>query len=149
MFKIFINEIQHQSLLIEERLPPSFMNIMENDLQFNDPIIIQGHASITDNYILLQINLLSYAIMPCSICNKPTKVKINLKNLSLTEDLANVKESFVDFSSQLREAILLELPHFIECDGLCKERKNINKYLTKDKNIIKKMNFPFADLHLK
>jgi len=149
MLKIVVDRLKEHCLAIDEKLDPVFMDINEDELKFSFPIEIHGFASITADYFVLKLNIKTFVLMPCTICNKLTKVKIIVHDFTYTEDLANVKGPSIDCSIPLREGILLELPLFAECDDMCKERKNINHYLSKESTISQKMNFPFADLHLK
>jgi hypothetical protein len=56
-------------------------------------------------------------------------VPIKLSNFYHGEPLAEIRTGVYDFSQMLREAVLLEVPHFAECKGNCPQRVAVKKYL--------------------
>ena len=75
----------------------------------------------------------------------------NWREMSQEEHLAVQDEVLLKQAidqEELMEAILLQVPDFVEChDGDCPERKNISKFLKKD-GAGKNEYQPFKDLHL-
>lgn len=131
-FKIYIDRLRSgQKKEIEENFDPAFLDIQEADLQFPKPVAVQGETYIADDHLILHLNLETTAILPCSICNEPTPLPIAIKNLYLTIPLETVRGAIFDFSTELREAILLQIPLFAECgNGKCPQREQLKKYLT-------------------
>ena len=149
-FKIYVDRLSAgQVEKIEESFDPVFLDIEEEDLKFEVPIQVSGEAYITDEYLIIHLKVQTSAKMPCSICNEMISVSIFLKNFYHIQSLSEVKGVIFDYSLSLREAILLELPKYVECGGgTCLERKNIAQYLKKDNELPEDNHtyFPFADL---
>lgn len=126
---------------IKNKISPSFIDVKEEALEFLDDVEIEGKTYTTSEHLILHLKILTYATMPCSICNTKTKVEICIKNFYHAEELVSINQIF-DYSNVLREAILLEVPSFTECHNKnCPERKEISYFLKKSDS-----NFPFANL---
>ncbi len=122
---------------------PDFLDIQEKDLVFNAPVDIQGEVYLASQSLLLHLNAKTTAFMPCSVCNNPAPFPLVLENFYFTEEIENLPSPF-DFSEILREALLMELPFFVECNqGNCPERATAKKYLKEQQQ---EMYFPFSDL---
>ncbi|MDN3509221.1 MAG: hypothetical protein P0S93_04325, partial [Candidatus Neptunochlamydia sp.] len=81
------------------------------------------------------------AEMPCLICNKRIQKKIVISSFYHTEEVANIKGHIYDYTDLIKEAVLLEVPSFVECMGNCPKRAELKNYLDKGET-----QFPFADL---
>lgn len=150
-FKIYLDRLSGgQVEKIEETFDPIFLDVEEEkDLKFEIPIEVSGEAYITDEYLIIHLKVKTSAKMPCSICNEMISVPVFLKNFYHTQPVNELKSAIFDYSPALREAVLLELPKYVECKGgNCPERKNIAQYLKKDDEPLKDDNtyFPFADI---
>lgn len=150
-FKIYVDRLQGGKVeKIDQSFSPEFMEIHEKELGFIDPVLVQGKAYLTDDHLILCLQASTTAKMPCSICNQMTKVPIHVENFYYTKPISELAEPIYDYRDELREAILLELPHFVECEKKCPERKNLDPYLKK--SIPQKANdsdstyYPFSDL---
>lgn len=132
VFNIYIDRLKDGlEQKIDVTAPPDFMNVHESELAFQDPIVIKGKVFLSQSTLVLQLNVSTLATMPCSICNDSTKVKINLPNLTFSEDVENIKSAIFSFKDYIRESILLEVPYTAECNDSCPERANLAKYLKK------------------
>ena len=72
---------------------------------------------------------------------------ILLKNITGFKELDEVKSGVYDITPQLREEILLEIPHFLECHrGECPSRQEIEKYLITGEDSKEDTYHPFTEL---
>ncbi|MBI5346513.1 MAG: hypothetical protein HZB76_05165 [Chlamydiae bacterium] len=146
-FKIYIDELQNDNLKIEKSLSPDFLASSDPELKFVSPVQIVGYACISEDFMILRLQVNSSISMPCSICNEFTSFQVKV-DFCHSEELKNIKNVF-DFQEILRESIMIEIPLFTECDGNCPERANIKKYLktnspTKGGNLLY---FPFSEIN--
>jgi uncharacterized metal-binding protein YceD (DUF177 family) len=151
--KIYIDRLKNgQTQKIEESLSPEFLEIDEEDLVFDDPIILHGEAYIANEDLVIQLNIDTFVYLPCSICNDAVHTPITIKNIYLTRLLSEIPSAIFDLTEEIRESILLQTPLFAECNqGRCPERENIRKFLKNEQDIPEigdkpHYNFPFADL---
>ncbi|MBM3207620.1 MAG: DUF177 domain-containing protein [Chlamydiae bacterium] len=150
--KIFIDRLKEGSIeKFSHEISPAVLSIEEENLSFPTPIKLQGEAYLAADHLIIKIQIHAKAKIPCSICNEPTEVDINIPNFYHTEPVEDISGSIFDYTEIVREDILLEIPQFCECNGKCPERETVKKYL---KNSEKKekasvstpMHFPFAEL---
>ncbi len=131
---------------------PDLMGIWEAELEFNDPIEVSGSVYATEDHLVMNLNLKTALSMPCSICNQIFQVPIEIENHYTTEPLEAITSGLFQLNDVIREAILLEVPAFFECNlGNCPERALFEKFLKKQKvePVSKeeaKSYLPFADL---
>jgi len=149
-FKIFIDRLNDgNEVEIEEKVSSKFLDVQEPELHFAPDVTFKGKAYLADDHLVIHLQVRATAIMPCKICNEPVQVPLNLHDLTFTEPVKEIFSSIFDFSPLLREAILLELPPFIEChEGTCPEREDVKKFFT-PKGQNEKQNdhfFPFSSL---
>ncbi|MBA2726669.1 MAG: hypothetical protein H0U49_00650 [Parachlamydiaceae bacterium] len=130
-FKIFIEQLRDgRTEEIEESHSPDFLDINEDELKFKRDVLFEGQAYLADDNLLIHLKIETFATVPCSICNNPVEVKIEIPNFYHMEPVAEIKTGTFDFAEVLREAILLEVPRFAECgNGQCPEREKIAKFL--------------------
>lgn len=140
--KVYIDRLggEHEEEICES-LSPAFIDVEEKDLQFSKPVQIKGKAYLAEHHLVIHLDIETVALIPCSICNAQVEQKISLKSFYHTEELENIKGQIYDYTNLLREAILLEVPSYVECKGNCPERDRIKNYLHKGE-----VQFPFADL---
>lgn len=117
---------------LKERFSPDFIDVHEERLEFCDPVIMTGEAYLAEAELVLHLNLATKATIPCSICNEPVKVQIDLQDVYISEPLDQIKTGVFSLADPLREAILIETPAFAECNqGSCPKRKELEKYFKK------------------
>ena len=135
MFTLHLHHLKEGTpFCLEDDFDPSFLDIHEEDLQFVDPVHVKVKIEKKDSLLIFHLSLNTYATIPCSICNQPTKTPLTLKDYVHTEEMASYTHAHFDYTEILREALLVDVPFFIEChDGNCPERKHIASYL-KTKN---------------
>lgn len=150
-FKIYVDRlVDDQELAIEETLPSDFIDIDEKDITFGETVSLHGEAYLAGDHLILQLRIETHVLIPCAVCNQPADTNILLTNFYHTESRDEIRSGEYDCIPKLREAILLEVPTFTECDNHnCPSRNELNKYLAKDtvdKSIEQSTQFPFADL---
>lgn len=153
-FKIFISHLKDGKIeRIERTLPPSFLEVEEPDLFFQEPVSVNGEAYLTNDSLVLHLDLATRGIMPCTICNESVPVNISIRGCYHIESLKNVKFDIFDMREVVRESVLLETPSFIECGkGHCPKRKSIAKYMKSSLNEVHPTGdegyHPFRDVNL-
>lgn len=127
---------------IDEILPPEFLQLHEKEIGTPTPITVKGQAEAQDDLLILTLEVATEVGMPCSICNVPTKVALQNKDIIITIPLSEIPSSAYDCTEVVREEVVMLLPQFVECkEGACPMRKEIKPFLKQEKK-----NFPFADL---
>ena len=143
--------LDDQVLTIKESLPLDFIDITETDLKFSPFVSLEGKAYLAGDHLIVQLCIETEVVMPCAICNESSKVKIVLKDFYHTKERAEIRNSAYNLIPKLREAILLEIPAFTECENNdCPNRLEINKYLVKEPAVhdtMQSIQFPFANLN--
>lgn len=145
--KILVERLKNgETEKIHETFSPSFINIQnEKDISFSKDISIVGKAYLADDHLIVDLKIKTAISMPCSICNEIIEIPIDIKDFSDVQELSTIKSLVYDYTEEVRSALLLKLPQFVECNqGNCSERKEIQKYLTK--NDPKKVHSPFAEI---
>src|SRR5436190_1072616 len=116
-FKIRVESLKHGLVeKIQEKFNPDFIDVSEDRLKFNDPVLVDGEAYLADSELVLHLNISTVATLLCSICNEPVKVPIDLKKIYIAEPLDQIKTGVFSLIDPLREAILIETPSFAECN---------------------------------
>jgi uncharacterized metal-binding protein YceD (DUF177 family) len=143
--KIYIDRLTQGNVeQIEESLSPEFLDVEEADLSFQKNVFIRGEAYLTGEHLVLKLKIEAKALIPCAICNEMVETPINIEKFYHTKELRAIPSHVYDFTKELREAILLEVPSFVECRGNCPERAKLKKYFYKERR--EKENNPFSEL---
>lgn len=153
-FKVYVEQLRDgHDKHIDERLSPDFLEINEPDLIFKEPIELKGKAYLAEQELILNWDIRTVALVPCSICNDPVSIEIEISNFYYSEPLEEIKTGIYNFKELLRETILLEVTSFAECNGgKCPNRQEMAKYLKEptDKAADDEEGYqPFADLDWK
>ncbi len=140
---------QDSSLKIDHTVPSDFLKTFDNQLDFEGLVKLFGKAYLTDDHLIIKISAKASTKMDCSVCNGPAIKEISLEDHYITKPLAEIIDQVFDFSEELRQALLLETPPFLECEGgKCPQRSEIEKYSKKQAS--SKQNeevyFPFENL---
>jgi uncharacterized metal-binding protein YceD (DUF177 family) len=134
---------------INTSLSPELFELQEPELAFLDPVQVLGEAYLTDEDLVLHLNASTIARMPCSICNRMIPITLSIENFYHTEHLNELKTPLFDFRSVLRENLLIELPHVVECAGGCPERAALSQHLRrKPSSDEENPYYPFANIKL-
>lgn len=132
-FKIYVDQLKSGHVeKLDEEFAPDFLGVDEKALAFKSPVLVKGKAYAAEGELILDLDIETEATLPCSICNEPVQVKIELHHWYLAVPLAEITSAIYSLVEPLREAILLETPKFAECGGACPERKNLDKFLKKE-----------------
>lgn len=136
---------------IDEAFSPEFLDVSEKDLTFTDVVAIQGSTYLAENDLVMHFTIEAHGLIPCSICNEPVKVDVQIPEFYHLEPLTDIKSGVYNFKDIVREAVLLETPSFAECnEGNCRKRSEVQKYMKKseesDSHSSEKTYHPFADL---
>lgn len=144
--KIYIDRLKDgRTEKIEEVMTPDFLDVHEAELTFSDPVSFSGDAYLTDDHLIIRLEIKTLAQIPCSICNHSVTVPIEIKDFYTAEPIKEITSACFDCSEILRESILLQVPAFAECDGgKCPERQNIKNFLKQPED--KPELFPFKSL---
>ena len=150
VFKIWIDRLGEGNVQkIDGSFASSFLEVDEQELKFPAPVQVTGEAYLADQHLVIHLTARTTAAMPCTICNQMIETELAVKNFYHSEALEEIPSAVFDFAAPLREALLIELPHYFECcNGNCPERANIAPYLRSSPKAAddKKINLPFADL---
>ena len=131
---------------ISESCSPDFLDIHEDNLACVAPVNFIGEAYLADQELILRLAVNTRISLPCKICSDDAFIDIVVRDLCIVEELCNVKHGFFDFTMPLREAILLEIPSFAECNnGHCGHREEIKQYMHHADSGEEKYH-PFAEL---
>lgn len=148
VFKILIDRLKGGvTQKIEETLSPSFLEINETELQFPEAVSVKGEAYVTDTHLIVHLKTKARAFMPCAICNEMTPVSLQVDNFYHTQLLEEIPSAVFDFREPLREALLIELPKYAECNlGNCPQRALLTPYLRSEVRADNTTYLPFADM---
>lgn len=132
-FNIYIDRLTEGNVeLIEESVDPSFLDVTDGNLFFPEKILFDGSAYLAENHLILSLNLSTRYQTFCKICNELILLPFSLKGLYITEDIESIPSKIFDLKEPLRDAILLEIPLYGECEGGCPMRKDLNKYFKQE-----------------
>lgn len=151
--KIYINRLKNEHIQkLDEILSPDFLDIHEEALHFKETIHVTGSIYLADDHLIAHLVIDAAAIIPCSICNGPVRIPIEIKDLYLSKPIADIKSAIYDLGDDIRESILLQVPQFVECNqGKCPHRQLIRQFLGKPSQEKKSIpsdtvHFPFSGL---
>ena len=149
--KIYVDRLSEEnSITIDEAIPSSALNVTEPFLSFSGMLKINGKTYIASDHLVIQLKIEASAESPCSICTEKILLPIKLKSFYHTEELNQIKGKVYDYLPIIREAILLEVPDFVECNSNCQKRAELKDYLKLKTNNKKQqrenVSFPFANL---
>ncbi len=148
-FKILIDRLKGgHTQKIEEDFDPSFLGPDEPDLRFPKKVRVKGEAYVTDAHLIIHLKAETQVSMPCAICNQMIGADLKVDSFYHTEPIEEIPSAVFDPSEALREALLIELPKTVECNGgNCPERATMAPYLRPEARKEKTTYFPFADLN--
>ena len=128
---------------------PAFLQIDEPELQFRSPVSVKGEAYLTDTDLIIHLKANTLAKMPCAVCNQMFETEVKIESFYHAQPIAEIPSHVFDFSESLREALLIELPRYVECSkGKCPERATMTPYLKPEERQEKSTYFPFSDIDL-
>ena len=126
---------------------PAFLQVQEEELKFPSPVFVEGEAYLAESDLVVLLSAVTKAMMPCAVCNEMWEVEVHVNHFYHTQPVDELKGKEFDWSVPLREALLTELPHYVECNnGKCPKREEIVAYLKEPSKKEKTTHFPFAGL---
>jgi len=146
-FRIYIDRLQNEETQsISEEVDSSFMDVAEKNLSFEGKIPVSGEAYLTQDHLVLNLNIQASALLCCIVCNENFSFPVKVEKFLLTKDLSEIKGGIYSYGEDLRSALLLKIPQFAECaEGTCKRRKDLDPYLKKS---TPETHTPFSGLDL-
>ena len=120
--------------------------IAASDLTFGDFLLIQGKAYLANHHLIIQLKLQVDVFLKCIICNEKVCKKIKIDHFYHAEELTLKTKQIYNYKGPLRDAILLEVPLFVECHGNCPKRKELQQYIQSKEKSDSAIHFPFVDL---
>ncbi len=135
-FLINIDQVRKSgNLSLNMSVSSDFLNIDESEIHFGPQVDIRGEAYVVDDRLILHLDLIVPAILVCKMCSGDAPITIDINSLYHIEEIKNLKTTIFDFSSVLRQEILLEVPRFAECrGGNCPDRETMKAYLAPKKS---------------
>ncbi len=132
---------------IKEEVDSSLLDINEPNLRFAPTIKITGKAYLANDHLIIQLQIQSEVTVPCAICNDDVTVPLSIKDFIHTHSLSSIPSHVIDYTNEVREAILLNTPDFTECHkGKCPERAKLKKFIKTEEETAPPVQFPFSDL---
>lgn len=129
-FKIYVDRVRggnEESL--DFAVPPHFVGVPQ---EFRERVQVTGVAYCTDSDLILRLNIETEVTLACAICTEPFPFKIDLRDCYHVVELAKISGSVFNFEDLVRDALLLHLPHSVECmGGKCPEREGLARYFSK------------------
>ncbi|NGX43233.1 MAG: hypothetical protein K940chlam7_01525 [Chlamydiae bacterium] len=153
-FKIFVDRLKGGKVeKIDHSFAPDFIDVKEKDLSFPAGVEVRGEAYVTNEDLVLHLDIGTVGVMPCSICNNPVDVRVDVAGCYHVESLKKIKAGIFDMRDAIRESVLLECPAFAECnEGSCPKRKELGKFLKTSSSVESDVEVegyhPFTDLTL-
>jgi len=139
-----------QTQKIDEMADPLLLAVEEKELSFPSEIDVKGEAYLTDDFLMIRLKVKTVARMPCAICNEMVTKELKVDNFTHAQPIDEIPSAVFDYSELLREALLLDLPQYVECNqGNCPERATIAPFLrsqASQEKVEKTTYFPFADM---
>lgn len=148
-FRIYVERLRHDKReQIQLEVAPGFLEVNDQFLSFTESVVVKGEAYLANDALVIHLEITAQAVVPCTICNAPVQIEVQIPDFYHVEPLEDIKTGFFDFKQVVREAILLEAPTFAECNnGSCSKRKEMAKYLAHEKKDEEPNGYhPFANL---
>lgn len=118
----------------------------ENAIEGAAGIEVEGKAYIASDFLIIHASIKAPLKLACSICSAMTPQIIHIKDHYLTKPLEEIPHKVFSLKPLFREAILLQLPSVVECEGNCPERQWAKQYMSPCKDEAQNSYHPFADL---
>jgi len=133
-FLVYVDQLRDgHAESIDYTVDPAFIEVEESALRFLSPVCFRGEAYLAHEELILDLKVETEAQIPCRICNEWVAVPIKEPRLLHVEPISSLKRGHVDLRPILREALLLQVPHVVECnDGVCPQRKEIQSFLKEE-----------------
>lgn len=130
-FKIYVDRLREgREEKISFTVDASFIGVPS---EFLDPVRISGVAYLAHSHLILRLRIDTMMRMVCAMCNEFVNVQTAIDDFYQTVELAKIPHFVFNFEDLVRDAILLQLPHTVECNGgNCPDREQLQKYFSKE-----------------
>jgi uncharacterized metal-binding protein YceD (DUF177 family) len=120
-----------EEVLFEEQLSPKFLDLVEGDeLVPSSKVCVRGKAYRTGEWIVVEGEVETAMILPCSMCNEQAPFAIGPFSWKADVPTVDVNNGTLDLTEALREAVLLEVPYVVKCGGkVCRNEQTVRQYL--------------------
>lgn len=116
--------------LVNLCLDPSFLDIHEKELSCDAPVRIEGEVYATEDHLVFHLTCTTSIKLPCAVCNQTLSLPLNVSKIYHTLSLKELSSAIFDYSTLVREEIILKIPPFAECcNGQCPERASLSSFL--------------------
>lgn len=124
-----------KEIALEEILSPQILDLDPRDeCKAQDPIYVHGKVSHIDSWVILEARVQTSITVQCAICNEDFAYEIDIPMWKIEEELKGNTEAIIDFTTQLREAVILEFPFYARCGrSRCKQMDSMKKYIKQKK----------------
>lgn len=132
---------------IAVEVDPAFMEVEEASLSYRTPVKIEGVVYHAERELYLHLKVRAVAELPCRICNELVQIEVVAEE-DHAVPLEDIRDGLYHLEELVREMVISETPHLVECDGDCPRRKEISRYLKKseDKKSEGSATQPFSSL---
>ena len=145
-FTVFIDRLtEGKTQSIDEKVLKDFFFEDEEALKFAPEVLVKGKAYLTNDHLVLDIEVKTEASMPCIICEKFVPFSLEIEKQTLTIPLEEIKSKIFSYKDLIKEGILLQLPQTKECNDGCSLREEISSYMKKQNNDVT-THFPFSGI---
>lgn len=131
-FHIPIDE-QHE-VIVDEQLDPCFFDLSKDDeLQAKHPVILEGKIYRASEWLIIEASARTRFTTSCPMCNEPFDIPIELPEWRHQQLLSEISGQTWDVTEALREALLIEVPFFVQCGGsTCRNIQEIEPFIRPD-----------------
>lgn len=129
---------------VEAKLSPEVMEPHEADLQFLAPVAVEGECYLTPRgagALMVSLTCKTRIVLFCRVCNRQVEVDLVAKEACDAQELERHQRAEFDLLPLVRELVFVEVPQFVECEGKCPRREELEPFLHKNEEY-----HPFADL---
>lgn len=133
-FKIYVDRLREgREEIVNFTATEGFIGVPE---EFGAPVKVSGVAYLAHEHLILRLNIVTECKAMCAICNELTPVAVLIKDFYQTVELAKIPHFVFNFEDLVRDAILLQTPHTVECSGgHCPQREQLEMYFSKNSHV--------------
>lgn len=136
-----------QNQAIDGTFAPDLLEVDEPELRCVHPVAIKLQGYIAEDHLVLHFSASTVVMMPCAVCNQMIPTPLRAENVVQTIPLSEIAGGLYVVGSDVREALLVELPRTVECSGgRCPDRQTMEPYLRPIKRSDETSYFPFSDI---
>lgn len=111
---------------------PEILENAEKEAFYEDPIHIEGTATIANDHFIVDITIKTNIKVFCKICNEMLVIPFNYAQKHGAFSLEKIKSGIFCLEAYVRDLVFLHTPRYKECNDNCPEREVIKNYLKKN-----------------